>query len=100
MKRQILKNVGVIFCGGCNCYFDRAQVYDTLQQNGEGRYHITLWREELDVQNSYDLVVIINGCSSECLVHEKYQSPFLTINNFNFENAAALVEEALEHFLS
>lgn len=55
----------------------------------------SLWQEEIDQQGGYDLLVVINGCSSECLMNEKYGSTSLIINNLNYEAAAELVQEAL-----
>lgn len=96
MKEQLLKNIGIVFCGGCNCYFAREKVCAQLfQQLGE-RYRVSLWKEEQDRQKNYALTVIINGCSSECMVNEEFQSPVVVINNFNWEDAATLVEEALK----
>lgn len=92
---QILKNVGLLFCGGCNCYFDREKVWHQLLESGANRYRLSLWQEEIDQQGGYDLLVVINGCSSECLMNEKYGSTSLIINNLNYEDAAELVAEAL-----
>ena len=91
----MLKKVGLIFCGGCNCYYDREKVWNRLLQSSAGLYRVSLWEEALDKEGSYDLVVVINGCSSECMVNEKYRATLLVIHNLNHENAAELVEEAL-----
>ena len=92
---QMLKKVGLIFCGGCNCYYDREKVWNRLLQSSAGLYRVSLWEEAFDKEGSYDLVVVINGCSSECMVNEKYRATLLVIHNLNYENAAELVEEAL-----
>ncbi len=43
----------------------------------------------------YDLVVMVNGCQSECLIGHEYAAPTLLINNKNYEQAEALVRERL-----
>ena len=91
----MLKKVGLIFCGGCNCYYDREKVWNRLLQSSAGLYRVSLWEEAFDKEGSYDLVVVINGCSSECMVNEKYRATLLVIHNLNYENAAEWVEEAL-----
>ena len=25
--------VGILFCGGCNCYFDREELYDDIKKS-------------------------------------------------------------------
>ncbi|MDY5287463.1 MAG: hypothetical protein SPH11_06895 [Lentihominibacter sp.] len=43
----------------------------------------------------YNLVMMVNGCQSECLIGHEYSAPTMLINNKNYEQAAELVREKL-----
>lgn len=85
--------VGILFCGGCNCYFDREKLYKDIKE-ALGEYcEFVYYSSESDVD--YDIVVLINGCQSECLMGEGYKAKLLLINNKNYDNAVDLIEKEL-----
>ena len=81
--------VGIMFCGGCNTYYDRAEVYarlcDALGDICEFNPSSYLTEEK------FDLVVIINGCPSVCMLDMDFGTQTLLINNTNQENAVEVV---------
>ncbi len=82
------------FCGGCNCYFDRESLYEHLKKQLSGVCDFFLYSQEADERA--DLVLLINGCQSECLLTEAYDTKVLLINNKNYENAVGLIKEYLK----
>lgn len=84
--------IGVLFCGGCNCYYDREVFYKEIREKLADLCEFTYYREG----ESYDLVMMVNGCQSECLIGHEYGSPKLLINNKNFEKAGELIREKVE----
>jgi hypothetical protein len=85
--------VGAMFCGGCNCYFDRAKLYNQISNQFAEDVEISIYRKDSGVQ--VDLLVIINGCQSECLMEEEYNTNFIVINNRNYQEAIELIKNAL-----
>ncbi len=86
---QMLKR-SVSFFAGDVIVIMIEKVWNRLLQSSAGLYRVSLWEEALDKEGSYDLVVVINGCSSECMVNEKYRATLLVIHNLNYENAAGV----------
>lgn len=85
--------VGIIFCGGCNCYFDRAGLYKEITENFADS--CSFFRYSIGEDTSCDLIVLINGCQSECLLSDAYNSKMLLINNKNYKNACEMIRNAL-----
>lgn len=83
--------IGVLFCGGCNCYYDREVFYKKIRAELADTCDFNYYRED----RSYDLVMMVNGCQSECLIGHEYGSQKLLINNKNFEKAGELIRETL-----
>lgn len=81
--------VGIMFCGGCNTYYDREEAYvsirDALSDLCDFKPSSYLTDEK------FDLVVIINGCPSVCMLDTDFGTETLLINNKNQENAAEVV---------
>ncbi len=83
--------IGILFCGGCNCYYDREVFYKDLRDELSEACDFFYYKEE----DRYDLVMMVNGCQSECLIGHEYSAPTMLINNKNYEQAAELVREKL-----
>ena len=88
--------IGVLFCGGCNCYFDREQLYEDMKRELAGSCEFFLY--DTDRMEACDLVVLINGCQSECLMGDahSYSAKLLLINNRNCDKAIELVKRELD----
>ncbi len=86
-------SIGILFCGGCNCYYDREKFYRELQENMKEDCVFSYYREGYE----YNLVLMINGCQSECLIGHEYGADKLLINNKNYENAEKLIRDALKY---
>ena len=85
--------VGILFCGGCNCYFDREELYDDIKKSLADDCECVYYSPDSDV--ACDMVVLINGCQSECLMQEDYRAKFLLINNKNYNDAVDLIKKGL-----
>lgn len=83
--------IGILFCGGCNCYYDREVFFKELRETLKEDCSFFFYREE----EPCDLVVMVNGCQSECLIGHEYAAPTLLINNKNYEQAADLIRGKL-----
>ncbi|WP_333887011.1 hypothetical protein [Clostridium sp.] len=58
-------NVGIKYCGGCNPKYDRKQFLYDLQQ--EFKYNF----ETASLDKTYDIVIVLCGCTSCCVAHSK-----------------------------
>jgi len=84
---------GILFCGGCNSYFDRETVYVLLKEKYGYCCEFSLY--QFGKNEQFEIMVLINGCSSECLMCESYPGKLLVINNLNHEKA----EEQFENLM-
>lgn len=83
---------GVLYCGGCNSYFDRAQLFRDVAAEFSGICDFSPFRES----GSYDLVLLINGCQSECLMEADYGSSLIVLNNMNYRNFSNIISDAIK----
>ena len=60
--------IGVLFCGGCNCYYDRETFYKRIQKELSDECEFLYYKEN----EHYNLVMMVNGCQSECLIAVSY----------------------------
>lgn len=74
--------VGIIFCGGCNPLFDREKLSNDIMNKFSSICDFSLYSKN----SNYDLIILINGCSSECLIESKYKGKLFVINNPNSIN--------------
>lgn len=97
MKRK--HRIGVLFCGGCNCYYDREAFFAELKSTLEDECEFEIYRESNDLENrnTFDLILLINACQSECLMSADYGTGVLLINNKNYESGAALIRNIFEN---
>ncbi len=86
--------VGVLFCGGCNYYFDRWQVYLDMQEAFKDTCEFKIY--EIGTDEEFDAVVLINGCESECLLKVDYNGAFMLITNKNYERANEMLAGLLK----
>ncbi|MCI9598592.1 MAG: hypothetical protein HFE75_15185 [Firmicutes bacterium] len=86
--------IGTRFCGGCNCYFDREVLYQRLIKGLSECCDFFHYSEGSDEKS--DLVLLINGCQSECLLTTSYDARVLLINNKNYDQAELLIREYLK----
>lgn len=97
MKRNDPPLAGVIFCGGCNPQYDRALFYEEIKKHFHGRMQFQLFRENA----FYDIVLVMNGCSSECLIAERqFPAPLAVLNSDDLSLAAARISSALQQIIS
>lgn len=95
MKRKY--KIGVLFCGGCNCYYDREAFFSELKVALSEECEFEIYREKEGEKSSetFDLMLLINGCQSECLISADYGTRTLLLNNKNCDRAAELIRGAL-----
>ena len=90
-QNDTTKRIGVLFCGGCNPVYDRERLYRQLKQHYGSSIIFEFYRES----DEYDLLLIINGCSSECLINEEYQFPFVCLDSGDVKRAAQKIDNVL-----
>lgn len=83
------KKIGVLFCGGCNPTYNRALLYRQLKQY----YETTIIFEFYMEPDEYDLLLVINGCSSECLISQKHSSPIVCLDSSDVKIATQKIED-------
>ncbi|HIU25023.1 MAG TPA: hypothetical protein IAC50_00805 [Candidatus Copromorpha excrementigallinarum] len=86
-------SIGVMFCGGCNCYFDREEFFEELKKNLSELCDFFICSP--DAGNDRDLILLINGCQSECLVNSEHGRELVLINNKNYMEAEKIIREKL-----
>ena len=84
-------NIGVMFCGGCNSYYDRRKLYQSLCQELGKLAQFT--PSSYLTNEQFDLVLIINGCPSVCLTTIDFNAPTLLINNCNYLDGVEIVRQ-------
>jgi len=85
--------VGILFCGGCNPHFDRWEFYSSLKNKYADKCEFQLYNADNVI--TLDIIVLINGCQSECLLDANYTGKFLLVNNSNYTGAASQFEQLL-----
>lgn len=57
-------NIGIKYCGGCNPNFDRTNIVNKI---------MGLFKEDnfeyAKENNSYDIIMVVNGCKRACADH-------------------------------
>lgn len=56
-------NIGIKYCGGCNPKYNRSVFVAGLAAKYKGEIKIEPIKEDI----IYDIVIIMNGCSSVCI---------------------------------
>jgi hypothetical protein len=83
---------GVLYCGGCNPYFDREQLFRDIAAEFSGICDFMPYRES----GACDLVLLINGCQSECLMETNYNGRLVVLNNLNYKNFKKIISAAID----
>lgn len=83
--------IGVLFCGGCNPVYNRELLYRQLKQH----YEPSIIFEFYEETGKYDLLLIINGCSSECLINQEYPSPVACLDSGDAKVAIQKIDDIL-----
>lgn len=93
MSNMILtaKKIGVLFCGGCNPTYNRESLYRQLKQH----YEPSIIFEFYEEAGEYDLLLIINGCSSECLINQGHPSPVVCLDSSDLKIATEKIDNIL-----
>ena len=89
MKKSI--KAGVLFCGGCNPRFDRRKLYQSLCGSFP-EISFSVYDEDTDC----DFILLINGCSSECLLSGEYPCPTALIRTGDPDTACEVVRQCVE----
>ncbi len=55
-----LKRIGIKYCGGCNPRYDRRKLAERIQEEFGVRIR------PLDSDLMYDLIIVLNGCTTKC----------------------------------
>ena len=84
-------NVGVRFCGGCNPLFDRMEAYQHIETLFKDRFDFMPYSEN----ETHDIVLIVNGCQSECLLSENYNCDIFVVNNENYSTIVSDMEQLI-----
>ncbi len=90
-KTLTAKKIGVLFCGGCNPAYNRELLYQQLKQHYEPSIIFEFYTET----EEYDLLLIINGCASECLICKNFQFPFICLNLNDVQTAVQKIDNML-----
>ena len=85
------KKIGVLFCGGCNPTYNRELFYRQLKQHYETSIIFEFFKEA----GEYDLLLIINGCSSECLINQGHPAPVVCLDSNDLKIATQKIDNIL-----
>lgn len=89
-----MKIIDLMFCGGCNCYYDREAVFLEILESLGNEFVFNVMH--VGDKPKSDCIIIINGCSSECLMEEVEHKRVVVINNSNYVEANLLVQRCKE----
>ncbi|HHZ01515.1 MAG TPA: hypothetical protein GX396_01065 [Tissierellia bacterium] len=82
-------NIGIKYCGGCNSIFDRIEIVNKIKK---------IFKEEnfeyAKEGDSYDIVLVVNGCTRACADHSALKGHKIFINSeSDFQKAVNLIYE-------
>ena len=84
--------VALRFCGGCNPHFDRAKLYEDIKAEFSAICDFEFYKEG----QKYDIALLIDGCSSECLMESDYNAGFVVIHDRNYTDHKSVIQSALD----
>ncbi len=90
-QSYVSKKIGVLFCGGCNPVYNRELLYRQLKQYYETSIHFEFYNES----DEYDLLLIINGCSSECLINQQHPASTVCLDSGDVKKAIRKIDNML-----
>ena len=59
--QRLMLRVGIKYCGGCNPYYDRIALFDTISASLKGSVEFVSPHSEY-----IDLILVIQGCRTAC----------------------------------
>jgi 4-hydroxybutyrate CoA-transferase len=62
--------IGVKFCGGCNCHYDRTALVNRFKDKYQDKITVE-WANEKEI---YDFLLVICGCSRACASYSQFQT--------------------------
>ena len=81
-------NIGVKFCGFCNSNIDGQKLYELIIKKTK-QYEMDISKYNLINPQEYDLLILINGCYTECLLDfskKRQEIPKIIIKGLFFNN--------------
>ena len=84
--------IGVLFCGGCNPNFDRENLYLRIVSNLSKCFDFIFY-SEIEINDPFDYILLINGCESECLMDLNYEGTLIVINSANYSSALEIIHD-------
>lgn len=79
--------VFVKYCGGCNPRFDRSKAIKEIEK------YVGFKIEPYTDEVIPDIMIIIQGCKSECIIADDYKSKMKTLMINEIENLKTVTEE-------
>lgn len=61
--------IGIKYCGGCRIEYDRKKIIEELMDD-----YSSICIKEASEDESYDILMVVNGCRTACAEHGKYSS--------------------------
>jgi len=89
MEANRTLNCGVKFCGGCNPKYERMEALEKIKPLFSEKINFDYAKENV----SYDIVLIIGGCSSCCASHEQYETKKGVIKMWDESHIENILEE-------
>lgn len=87
------KKIAVRTCGGCYCKFDRRGIFQKLSEAFADSCDFK-YLYKLAEDKDFDLVVLINGCDSEC-AQESETVKNLVIDHTNWDRCTDVFAEEM-----
>jgi len=88
-------HIGVKYCGGCNSTYDRAGILVRLQWEYPG-----LWVTPAQATETYDIVLLLQGCSRNCANGQGLTARYGTVNVANeedYEQLCRKIDDVMMH---
>lgn len=82
-------NFMVKYCGGCNSRYDRASAVRRIQER------IPIKIKPYDGKTIPDILLIVKGCSSECINKDEFKSKYGIFYLQDEKDLQALLEEII-----
>ncbi len=92
---SLMKNdkfrAGILYCGGCNPYFDREELFREIEAEFSEVIDFRPYKET----EPFDIILLINGCQSECLMEVDYSGKLIVLNDKNYKNFSEEIKTAV-----
>ncbi len=86
---MVIFKVGIKYCGGCNPSYDRVKMLNQIKENFSFEFHYA------KPGIKYDVLIIINGCKSNCANYENldYKHKIIIRSEKDYGKAVELLNE-------